>query len=374
MNQFRDKKNVEIVVLANDKLKPNFENIGVNYRKLPNWGDNMLEPLKDAKTRIFEGFVVLEKLEYYAANNAKELAKIIDSEKPDLILYDVTCLFLRWTLEYYTKWYDISQKIEPVKRANLEFNPSKLPPMIAFNPSFAMDHVVYPNKIEEKFLIPPFFTVGFFLGLLFFLIAHFYRCYKCGLGLKNPFKNVFPAPLPNTKFMLVCVFPELQARSHLLDTNMYKLIGCTIDDTVKNEFSINDNQDLKEIFNTFKVRDSKKNILEEEKEHLIYISMGSTFNNNLEAYRKILDGIKSFNHGSNKHGIKLDNLRVVVSTGEYVLNKLTEEINKNEYLLPKNILLIKSVPQFEVLKRATLFITHSGQNSVSEAVHFGGFN
>ena len=85
-----------------------------------------------------------------------------------------------------------------------------------------------------------------------------------------------------------------------------------------------------------------------------------------------MDGIKSFNLGSNSRNIKLDNLKVVVSTGEYVLNKFTELINKNGYLLPNNIFLLKSEPQTEILKRASLFITHCGQNSVSESVHFGG--
>jgi len=154
---------------------------------------------------------------------------------------------------------------------------------------------------------------------------------------------------------------------------MYKFIGSTIDESVENEFSSNDSNELKEILSKFKVKDSKMSILDEEKEHLIYVSMGSTsFNSNITAYRAILDGIKSFNLGSNKYGIKLNNLTVVVSTGEIVLKKFNELIEKNEYLLPKNILLVKSVPQIELLKRASVFISHCGQNSTSEAVHYGG--
>jgi hypothetical protein len=315
---------------------------------------------------------MLNRLAYYAAGNAKELAKEIDREKPDLILYDITCLFLRPTLEYYSKWYEISQRAAPAERSKLEFSPSKLPPIACYSPSFAMDHKIYPNKTEERFLVPPVFSLGFFLGLILYLIAHFYRCYKLGFGFRNPFKNVFPGPLPDTKFVLVTVFPELQARSHMMDAKMYKFIGSTIDESVKNEFSSNDSSELKEILSKFKVRDSKMNILDEEKEHLIYVSMGSTFNSNITAYRAILDGIKSFNLGSNKHGIKLNNLTVVVSTGEIVLKKFNELMEKNEYLLPNNILLIKSVPQIELLKRASVFISHCGQNSTSEAVHYGG--
>ena len=371
LNHLKNNKKVEIIVYSNERLKPQFENVGANWRKLFNWNDSMAEMDHDAKIKIFEGLVILTRLTYYAARSAKELAREIDREKPDLILYDITCLFLRPTLEYYTKWYDISQRTEPAERSKLEFSPSKLAPLVSYSPSFAMDHINYPNKVEEKFLIPQSFSIGFFLGILLYLVSHFYRCYKLGFGLKNPFKYVFPAPLPDTKLCLVTVFPELQPRSHNFD-EMYKFIGSTIDESVKNEFSSNENESLKEILTKFKIKDSKRNILEEEKKHLIYVSMGSTFNTNIAAYRAILDGLKSFNLGSNKNGIKLDDLTIVVSTGDLVLKEFTDLINKNEYLLPNNILLIKSVPQIELLKRATIFVTHSGQNSVSEAVHYGG--
>ena len=39
--------------------------------------------------------------------------------------------------------------------------------------------------------------------------------------------------------------------------------------------------------------------------------------------------------------------------------------------MPQNVLLMPKVPQLDVLKRASLFITHSGQNSTSESIHYG---
>ena len=47
-------------------------------------------------------------------------------------------------------------------------------------------------------------------------------------------------------------------------------------------------------------------------------------------------------------------------------------ITRNEYSLPDNIILVKTAPQTEILKRASLFINHSGMNSASEAIHYGG--
>lgn len=39
--------------------------------------------------------------------------------------------------------------------------------------------------------------------------------------------------------------------------------------------------------------------------------------------------------------------------------------------LPSNIILCSKVPQLEILKRASLFITHAGMNSTNEAIHYG---
>ena len=54
-----------------------------------------------------------------------------------------------------------------------------------------------------------------------------------------------------------------------------------------------------------------------------------------------------------------------MSAGQYGFELL------KDIQLPKEILIVKSTPQIEILKRSSLFITHSGMNSTSEAVHFG---
>ncbi|RNA36436.1 glycosyl transferase [Brachionus plicatilis] len=45
-------------------------------------------------------------------------------------------------------------------------------------------------------------------------------------------------------------------------------------------------------------------------------------------------------------------------------------ISSGELDLPKNILIREKVPQLKVLKRAHLFITHSGMNSISETIKY----
>ena len=46
-------------------------------------------------------------------------------------------------------------------------------------------------------------------------------------------------------------------------------------------------------------------------------------------------------------------------------------IKKGELREQANILFVKKVPQLDVLKRASLFFTHSGQGSTNEAIHYG---
>jgi len=73
-----------------------------------------------------------------------------------------------------------------------------------------------------------------------------------------------------------------------------------------------------------------------------------------------------------KSKILRKDLRVIVSTGDNVYNQFQTAIKNKEYILPDYIYLVKNAPQTELLKRASLFITHNGMNSTSEAIHYGG--
>jgi UDP:flavonoid glycosyltransferase YjiC (YdhE family) len=42
-----------------------------------------------------------------------------------------------------------------------------------------------------------------------------------------------------------------------------------------------------------------------------------------------------------------------------------------EYSLPDNVVMLPTAPQIQILQRASLFITHCGMNSTSEAIYHG---
>lgn len=88
------------------------------------------------------------------------------------------------------------------------------------------------------------------------------------------------------------------------------------------------------------------------KEKLIYISMGTVNNNMMSFYKTCISAFKDADY------------QVVISVGKMV--------NINDFgILPENISVFPQVDQIAVLKKADVFVSHSGMNSVSESLYFG---
>lgn len=84
---------------------------------------------------------------------------------------------------------------------------------------------------------------------------------------------------------------------------------------------------------------------------LIYISLGTIDNKNLDFYKKTFEA-----YGS------MENVQVVLSVGKKTdINDLGD--------IPKNFNVYNYVPQLEVLKKTDIFVTHGGMNSSSEALY-----
>lgn len=85
---------------------------------------------------------------------------------------------------------------------------------------------------------------------------------------------------------------------------------------------------------------------------LIYISLGTIFNRQLDFYRMCCEAFADAD------------LQVVMSIGQHISPDQLETI-------PNNILVRPFVPQLPLLQRTTLFITHAGMNSANEALYYG---
>ena len=121
----------------------------------------------------------------------------------------------------------------------------------------------------------------------------------------------------------------------------YQPDGNSFDDTYKFVGpSIFDRQELVD----FKIENP-------ENKKLIYISLGTVANTNIEFYKNCFEALGS-----------REDLKVIMSAGKKInLDDLGQ--------IPENFNVYSYVPQLEVLKKVDLFITHGGMNSSSEGLY-----
>jgi MGT family glycosyltransferase len=149
---------------------------------------------------------------------------------------------------------------------------------------------------------------------------------KYNVEIHSPYE-VFCNPAPLT---IVYTTKEFQPSGKAFDPT-YKFIGPSISSR-----AIQENLDLKAI----------------QGKSLIYISLGTVFNQANDFYKLCFDAFGNCDH------------TVVMSIGNQTqLNDLGE--------IPRNFILKNFVPQTDVLKYAKLFITHGGMNSTNEGLYYG---
>jgi len=85
---------------------------------------------------------------------------------------------------------------------------------------------------------------------------------------------------------------------------------------------------------------------------LVYVSLGTRLNTSARFFRSCVEAFRG------------TGARVIMSIGDSVRPGRLGP-------LPPTIAVRRSVPQLEVLSRASLFITHGGMNSVNEALYYG---
>jgi MGT family glycosyltransferase len=89
-----------------------------------------------------------------------------------------------------------------------------------------------------------------------------------------------------------------------------------------------------------------------DKSKIIYISLGTIFNNSIEFYESCF---KAFGDMDAK---------IIMSVGK--------DININTFrFIPSNFIIRNYLPQLEILKQTDVFITHGGMNSTNEGLYYG---
>lgn len=91
---------------------------------------------------------------------------------------------------------------------------------------------------------------------------------------------------------------------------------------------------------------------ESMKEKIIYVSLGTIFNDSVSFFKNCIEAFKDYD------------TTVIMSIGKKIKKEDLGEI-------PDNFYVSDFLPQLEILKKTDLFITHGGMNSTSEAMFFG---
>lgn len=149
---------------------------------------------------------------------------------------------------------------------------------------------------------------------------------KYGVDIHSPYE-VFCNPAPLT---IVYTTRQFQPFGDEFDQS-YKFIGPSI-----HSRKMHENFDLTMI----------------KEERLIYISLGTVFNQAIDFYKLCFDAFGNTDH------------TVVMSIGEK-----TSLVDLGK--IPENFIVKNYVPQTEILKYTKLFITHGGMNSVHESLYYG---
>lgn len=85
---------------------------------------------------------------------------------------------------------------------------------------------------------------------------------------------------------------------------------------------------------------------------VVYVSLGTLFNTDVAFYRNCFEAFRA------------EDFQVIMSVGEQLSGGRLSSA-------PPNFIVQTYVPQLEVLRRASVFVTHGGMNSVSESLYHG---
>ena len=266
--------------------------------------------------------------------------------------HNVTC--------YVLDKYEKRLKLTGARLITYSVGEIKLPPMvpeiakISFTFSKCCDIILESGlKSEEKYdyLLYDSFFDGNEINKIF-KIPNIIAVYIFPIGemtehLKGSNENRSRALIPiNKKYNLnlrdfLFIHYSGDAKYKLtLTSKLFQIQSNRIDDSF---FFIGPSIEERPIDNSFTFK-------KDEKKKLIYISLGTIFNNNLEFFKNCIEAFRNSKE-----------FQIILSIGKILKVKDLGD-------LPENIFVFNYVPQLQVLKQADIFITHGGINSINEAI------
>nr|QNH67999.1 UDP-glucuronosyltransferase-like protein 3 [Brachionus rotundiformis] len=311
-------------------LYPNVDALVAKYSEAPRLTD------KGGHAKFFANFMDFQFQVSYEC--VPQLVNDVVTQKPDLIIYDPSFYPAKFLIEILKK------KAIPMK-------------YVEFFPNFVFDQEMMktmPGADEKSF------------GQIWTLIKSFYKQYQISkhfnLSTYNPFTLMAPV---KEHMKIVAVFPELHPRVNNYDSQ-HNFVGQCVSEVVRNQDFDSDLQ-LKSILDLFPIRDQSNQSTNGLK--LIYMSLGTIFHSNIVIFDHFIEALRNYDKKTVLK-FKSSQFRAILSVGDKSMDAFEKRISSGQLSLPQNILIREKVPQLEVLKRAHLFITHSGMNSISETIKY----
>ena len=356
-NEFIKNCSAEVVMYSLDKFKTDIEAIGAEFRLL---SDKKYEDLLKELNLNNNSVDLIENLftkQYNLVNECSfRLAQEIDRDKPDLVLFDSFSLHAKFAMKILRENY---KRLDQIRDSTDPFllKPTSKPPLaIVYWTTFTNDEKIYPNEYEKQYELR---------ASWFEKLSLIYVLFKLSILAKNvskKFQLPYKGPVEDfvlrdaNEFNIVFTFPELHPRAHLFDNKTTFVGSCIVDEVHINGETNHKDENLDKILSEHSILDDKGPRAQTKK--LIYVSLGTAFNSQNNVFSIIIDSFNIFDE-------------LISKNEDAKLSKFNQLIKEKKMKIPDNMLLAPSLPQLEVLKRASLFITHSGMNSTSESVHYG---
>lgn len=333
--------NTRVIFYGTEEFRDIIEKTGAEYRPLA--ADKFFDtPTKEIDIRTF--YQILKETIDFSYKILPNLIADVDRERPDILVYDQFFYPVKCLLKILKKPKYTSESYKPKS--------------VAFYPSFAMNRQIASKNTSKLFKNV---LLSIYLMFLIFLKQQVFNLYH-GIFMIHPLITFM---VKDENLNIVAVFPELQPKREMFDQS-FKFVGPCIVEKVRN-FQITDAR-LKNVIDTFPVRDLDETAPNDEPAKLVYVSMGTLYNENVKLFENIIDSFRLLDNDGAK--IKLTQLKVVISVGDNVFKRFENKVKYENYKIPENVMLFPRVPQVEILKRASLFLTHAGQNSTSETIQY----
>lgn len=351
------RQKAKVIFYSNPEFRDVVTKAGAEFREYSYYPVMKSERLQKSNNELL--LLIVDEAMKISDRILPDLIRIIDEEKPDLLVYDTLAMHAKYLLNHLK----IRHQNDPTKLAP--------PKALVVAPAFATVDGIFPDEKEIKKWTEENVDAKFLEYYQRLVMHQFELNAKHNLDFTDPVKMSY-AFYEDIK--IVTVFPELHPRSQLYDKS-FKFVGCSVPEARLGEIKNPKAQEILDLFSPINPIDSLDQIDSHNPDNLklIFVSLGTFFNNNFFIFEHIMNAFKQFDNEDeqNRSNVKSSQLRIIFSLGPVVYEKYQEMIAKENYQLPENVFLLPKAPQIEILQRASLFISHCGMNSTSEAVHYG---